>query len=432
MIRKKKYSIELYFIFLVVILTITDLIILYNIPFLRQTLAFIVFTTLPGIIILHALKINNIGLLKMFILAVGLSVAFLMFSGLFINFLYPIIEKPLSLIPVLVSFHIFLMLLIVIAYIRNEDDNDFFTDFNINIDLRNKLACAFYFPILFPLAAVFGTFLMNTQGNNAIILLMLFLIPVYVITIVYFSDKIHEATYPVAIWMIGMSLLLMHGLTSHHLMGRDLYGEYYCFQLALENYHWAISDYYHANNSCLSVTILPMVYYTLSSINSEYIFKFFFGLIGSIVPLAVYIIATKYVGKKYAFFSALLFIFQFAFIYSQQSSVKQEIATVFFTLCVLIFFFDLKISLLNKKIILSIFMFAVIVSHYTTSYIFFILLVVASIANFFRGVINNEIVKRPINISITILFFTVIFFWYSQITRIPFFAGVNFFQSNIQ
>ncbi|MDL1968668.1 MAG: DUF2206 domain-containing protein [Deltaproteobacteria bacterium] len=428
MIRKNKIGIELYFLFLIVIFVITDLIILYNIPFLRQILAFIIFTTLPGIVILHTLKINNIGFLKMFVLAVGLSVAFLMFSGLFINYLYPIIEKPLSLIPVLVSFNIILMLLIVIAYVRNKDNTDFFNNFYINIDLKNKLACAFFFPFLFPFAAVLGTFLMNTRGNNVIILLLLFLIPVYIIAIVYLSDRIHKATYPVAIWMIGMSLLLMHGLTSYHLMGRDVHGEYYCFQLALENYHWTISDYYHANNSCLSVTILPMVYYTLSSINSEYIFKLFFGLIGSITPIAVYIISKKYIGARYAFLASLLFIFQFAFIYSQQSSTKQEIATVFFTLCILIFF-DLKINILNKKIILSIFMFSVIVSHYTTSYIFFIFLMITSIVSLFEGVKNDETIKKPINISITILFFTVIFFWYSQITRVPFLAGVNFIEA---
>ena len=171
-----------------------------------------------------------------------------------------------------------------------------------------------------------------------------------------------------------------------------------------------------------------MVYYTLSSINSEYIFKLFFGLIGSITPIAVYIISKKYIGARYAFLASLLFIFQFAFIYSQQSSTKQEIATVFFTLCILIFF-DLKINILNKKIILSIFMFSVIVSHYTTSYIFFIFLMITSIVSLFEGVKNDETIKKPINISITILFFTVIFFWYSQITRVPFLAGVNFIEA---
>jgi len=425
MIRKKEWRIGLYFIFLIVILIITDLIIFYDIPFLRQIIAFITFTTLPGIIILATLKMNNLGILKWFVLAVGISVAFLIFGGLLINFSYPLVPKPLSLMPVLFSFNIILILLIIIAYIRNKDDPGFLNNYDIHLNLRNKLASAFFFPILFPFAAVFGTFLMNTQGNNIILLIMLILIPVYLVAIVCLSDRVHEATYPVAIWMIGMSLLFMHGLTSYHLMGRDIHGEYYCFQLALKNYHWVISDYYHVNNSCLSVTILPMVYYTLSGINSEYIFKLFYGLIGSITPLVIYIISIKYIGKKYAFFAALLFIFQLAFIYSQQSSTKQEIATVFFALCILILF-DLKISLLNKRILLSIFMFSVIVSHYTTSYIFLIYLVISSIVNIFEGLRNNEKKKKPLNTGITILFFSVIFFWYSQITRVPFSSGMSF------
>ncbi|MCD4844712.1 MAG: DUF2206 domain-containing protein [Methanosarcinales archaeon] len=320
--------------------------------------------------------------------------------------------------------------MIIIAYCKNKDDAGFFSNFDIDLDLRNKLTSVFFFPILFPFAAVFGTFLMNTQENNIIILVMLLLIPIYIITIFYFSDQVHEATYPVAIWMIGLSLLLMHGLTSNHIMGRDIHGEYYCFQLVLDDFHWDISKNYDANNSCLSVTILPMIYYTLSNISSEYIFKLFYGLIGSITPLVVYIISKKYIGVKYAAIAALLFIFQFAFIYSQQSSTKQEIAIVFFALCILIFF-DLKISLLNKRVLLSIFMFSVIVSHYTTSYVFFIYLVIASIVNKFEKLRNNDTMKKPINMSVTFLFFSVIFFWCSQITSVPFSSGIFFFKQTL-
>ena len=50
---------------------------------------------------------------------------------------------------------------------------------------------------------------MNTSQNNVILLLMLFLIPVYLVLVVYLKDKVHSATYPLAVWMIGMAMILM-------------------------------------------------------------------------------------------------------------------------------------------------------------------------------------------------------------------------------
>ena len=373
MVEIKNLDAKQYFAVLVAIIVLADLVILLNIPLLRQILGFLCFTIIPGLLILHILKLNKIEFLKKFVLSIGLSVSFLIFAGLLVNSFYPLILKPLSLEPILISFNVILIVLAFIAYRRNKNDFDITDVFNFKLDLRGRLASPLIFPIIFPFMAVFGTHLMNTEGNNIILLAMLSLIPAYVVAVVILRDKVPEATYPVAIWMIGMSLLLMHGLTSYHLMGRDVHIEFYCFRLALSDFHWDISQYYNGYNACLSVTILPMIYHTLSNINSEYIFKMFFGLIGSITPLGVYIISKKYIGKRYAFFASLLLIFQLAFIYSMQSSTRQEIATLFFVLAILILF-DVEVDKLSKKILFLIFMFSVVVSHYTTAYIFFILM----------------------------------------------------------
>ncbi len=431
MVEIKNLDAKQYFTVLIAIIVLADLVILLNIPLLRQILGFLCFTTVPGLLILHILKFNKIEFLKKFVLSVGLSVAFLMFAGLLVNSFYPLILKPLSLDPILISFNVILLILIFIAYKRNRNDFDVKDVFNFKLDLKGKLASPLIFPIIFPFMSVFGTYLMNTQGNNIILLAMLFLIPAYVVAVVYLRERIPDATYPVAVWMIGMSLLLMHGLTSYHLMGRDVHTEFYCFRLALSNFHWDISKYYNSCNACLSVTILPMVYHTLSNINGEYIFKLFFGLIGSITPLGIYIISKKYIGKRYAFFASLLLIFQLAFIYSMQSSTKQEIATLFFVLAILVLF-DVEVDKLSKKILFLIFMFSVVVSHYATAYIFFILMAMILLTLSSRSFFTTEKASKFITAGITVLFFSVIFFWYSQVTQAPFNSGVNFFEQTFR
>ena len=416
MIKMGDLNSKQYFLITIPILLLTDLVILLNIPFLRQILGFLVFTIVPGLLILDILKLNKIEFIKKFVLSVGLSVAFLILAGLLVNCFYPVVLKPLSLAPILISFNIILIILAFIAYKRNKDDFDINNIFNFKLDLKDKLTTPLLFPILFPFIAVFGTYLMNTKGNNTILLTMLFLIPAYAITVVILRDRTPKSTYPMAIIMMGISLLFMHALTSNYLNGRDIHIEYYVFKLTTNNLHWDISNYQHAYNACLSVAILPTIYKFLLGIEGLYIFKIVYPLLGAVTPLVCYIIFKKYIGEKYAFLASFFFMAQTPFIYTIQGTVRTELAMLFFAIAILVFFDD-EIDKLNKKILFLIFMFAVVVSHYSTSYIFFIMLFVLWLGSIKKISESN---KNYITATIVVLLFALIFFWYSQITIVPF------------
>ena len=370
--RMKEMNAKEWLMLVISMLFLTDIVTFLNVPFLREIISFMFFTIVPGAIILHILRLNKINFLKKVVLSVGLSISFIIFAGLILNGLYPILIKPLSLVPLLVSFNLILIVLALIAYWRNKDDFDARDIFNLNLDMANKLKSPMIFPVIFPFMAVLGTYLMNTTQNNIILMAMLFLIPAYIIAVVYLKDRIHHATYPIALSMIGMSLLLMNGLTSNYIMGRDVHYEYYVFQVTLSHFHWNISDYYSAYNACLSLTILPAVYNVLTGVSGQYVFKLLFGILGSVLPLIVYIVAQKYVSKKYAFLATLLLVFQIFFVYLL-GCIRQEIAIIFFFLAIMILF-DKELNKSSRKILFLIFMFSIVVSHYTTSYVSFILI----------------------------------------------------------
>ena len=423
MVEIKNLDVKQYFTVLMAIVLLTDLIILLNVPFLRQILGFLCFTIIPGLLILHILKLNKIEFLKKFVLSVGLSVAFLMFGGLLVNSFYPLILKPLSLAPILISFTIILIILAFIAYKRNKDDFDVGDVFNFKMDLKDKLTFPLIFSFLFPFMAVFGTYLMNTQGNNIILMIMLFLIPAYIVAVVFLRDKIPESTYPIAILMIGIALLFMFSLRSNHIIGMDAHTEYYIFQLITSNLHWDMSIFRHAYTACLSVTLLSAIYQSLSNMNGEYIYKIVYALIYSITPLGVYVLSKKYVGGLYAFLASIFFISQERFI-SITINLRTDIAIFFFVLAMMVFFDD-KIDNVNKKLLFVIFMFSVIVSHYSTSYIFFFIML-----GVFAGMkllTKKQSLKKAISLTLMLLFFASIFFWYSQVTEAPFSAGIHFF-----
>lgn len=418
-----------------------DGIILANVPVLNQVLTNLYLLLIPGLLVLIILKLDGISFIKKFLISLGISITSLIFLGLVINSFYPVISRPLSLIPLLTIFNIMIIGLISIAYKFNKAGFNLNRLFDINLDIKNKSIVTFIFPVIFPIFAILGTYLMNTWENNIILLVMLLLISIYIIFLFYMKEeRIPTSTYPFAVWMISLGLLLMHGLTSYHIMGNDIHNEFYSFQVTLNNFHWAASQYYSSSNSVLSVTVLPMVFYTLSKVNAEYIFKLLYAIIGSIIPLCVYVISKKYLNHKYAFAAALFFIFQVAFIYNLLSSTKTLIAIFFFSLAVMLIFDD-EIKEFPRKILFIFFVMALVLCHYTTSYVFVTLLLAVFVLSllfkidflkrFNKAKINSSISSNFFTFGIAIMVIALIFAWYSQLTSSPGSNTVQFIESTI-
>lgn len=412
---------------IILLMLLTDAAILLNVPFLRPILAFLFFTVIPGLLILQIMGVNIVHNLKKLVLSVGLSISFLMFLGLLLNSLYPYLLKPLGLYPLIILSNIFIAILTFVAHKR---DNNWLIirNINLNLDLKDKLSSIIIFPMIFPFMAVLGTHLMNADGNNIILLLLIFLIPIYIVIMIYLKDRIHNFTYPFSLWMIGLTLLLINGLTSYHVMGRDVHTEFFVFHTTLTHLHWDISKYLDPYNLCISITILPTIYQVLMNFNNEYIFKLVFALIGSVIPLITYIIFEKVIGKTYAFYASLLFLFQIFFI-TLLGAVRQEFAFIFFFLAIFVFF-DNEINKNARKILFVIFMLSVILSHYSTSYIAIALLTLILFAPFLKSLI----VERRLNFTnfeIIIPLFVFIAIWYIFAAQIQVHAANSVVTSTI-
>ena len=428
MFEISKFKLWDWILLVIFLLFLMDLSVIFNIPFLRPAFTFLFLTFIPGILILQILRLNKIELLKKMVLWVGLSLAFLMITGIILNTLYPILITPLSLIPVLITLNIFIILLSVIVYLRNSATfNESFGDYKFSLD--DKLYFPLIFPFIFPILAVLGTYLMNISQNNILLLIMLLLIPLYLIVVVVLRDRIHPATYAFALWLIGLSLLLMQGLTSSNLMGRDVHEEYYCFQLVQYYSHWDLNNYYNSINACLSVTILPQVYQVISGLGGEYVFKLFMALIGSVTPLIVYLVARKYLVSKYAFLGALLFIFQLFFL-SLLGAVRQEIATIFFFLAVLVIF-DFEMSKWPRKLLIIIFLFSMLISHYSTAYVAFILILPILLWPFFDKLIRERRLDFT-NFDLILISLALIIIWYVLVAKVQFASGAEVVAQTVQ
>ena len=411
-----------WFIITSIILLLTNLAILLNISFLRQVLGFLFLTLLPGLLLLQILKLNRIDSTEKFVLSVGLSISFLTFFGLFINnfslnFNY---LTPLTTIPLLIAFNLAFVVLWIVGYKINKAP--IFSLPNLNLSALEK---AFLIvPTLFPVLSIFGTNLMNTTGNNAVLMILLFLIPAYVVFICFFNQKIPERIYPVVIFLIGVSLVLVYALRTNHIMGYDINYEYYFFQTTLNNSHWSVFGH-STLDACLSISLLPTIYQSILNIYPEFLFKILYSLIYSISPLIVYILSAKYIGKSYAFLASCFFMFQFNFLLAEQNP-RTNTAILFFALAMMTLFND-KIDPLRKRILFILFMASCLVSHYSTTYIFFFILLGVFIG---MEILSKKYrVKKVVSLTMVFLFFAFVFFWYSQVTETAFNVGVSFIEN---
>ena len=94
-----------------------------EVPFIRQVVGFVYLTFIPGIVILRLLRIHGQSTIVTLLYAVGLSIAFLMFLGLLINFALPLvgISEPLSCLPLVITTSVIVLALCALSYWRDRD-----------------------------------------------------------------------------------------------------------------------------------------------------------------------------------------------------------------------------------------------------------------------------------------------------------------------
>jgi uncharacterized membrane protein len=258
--RVKLFNLNRYNLFIVLALffVIVNILVGFNLNFLyiRQILGFLFLILIPGLLIMLCFKIRKVGFWEYLVYTIGLSVAFIMFAGLAVNWTLPLLhitDKPLSLYPILICFDLFLIILGVVAWKRNQDlEHEFTTP---KLDKLNNIF--FIIPMLFPVLSILGAFILNNHGPNFLTMIMLGGIAVYVLFLVIFRKRLNENIWPWALYWMGLALLLMYSMRSWYIFGSDITSEYYFFtkSISLWNPNFPLNAY----NACLSITILPSV-----------------------------------------------------------------------------------------------------------------------------------------------------------------------------
>jgi uncharacterized membrane protein len=155
---------------------------------------------------------------------------------------------------------------------------------------------------------------------------------------------------------------------------------------------------------------------------AEFLYKILHSVLCSVLPVIIYVIAKKYVKEGYAFLASMYFMSNHVFFWTGFNG-RANTAILFFAFAMMVLFND-RIEPLKKRILFIIFMAACMVSHYANTYIFFFVML--------GTLVGMEILskkyhcKKEISLTVVILFFAMIFFWYSQVTESAFNVGISF------
>lgn len=339
--------------------------------YLFSFFVFLFFVTIPGLLILFMIKDKLRGLWTFLVYSIGISLSFLIFTGLLFNYVgYGLLHSPaLDKERLSIFYFIIISLLITISYIKSKN-------LSLRVDLTkvNFYKLLFYgYPVLILLISTLGTIFLNNTGNNILTLAALFGIVISLLVTILFYQKVNENFLPYSIYFYGLSILLMLSLRSLYVSGWDIQSEFHVFQLTKNLGYWSPNNADYAYNACLSITLLPTIISRLTSFPDDYIFKLLYQLLFAIAPLVVFLNFKKFAHSIIAYFAVVYIIAQPLFIQPMTALMRQEIAFIFFILMI----FTLFNKELKTKIRVPLFLLfglSMVVSHYSTTYIAIIIL----------------------------------------------------------
>ena len=328
---------------------------------------FIFLITLPGILILIMMKIKKLNFWEYLVYMISLSITFLLFGGLLINWILPLlgIPNPLSLYNIMISFDIIFLIIGLIGY---------FNKFNMSITIKpikfdwfNRMLLII--PLIFPILSILGALSLNNNDPNTLTMFLYWSIAIYFFIIIIFRKKINKNIFPYALFMISLSLLLSTSMRSWYVFGSDIQNEQMMFETTLAGHQWSMSNFSkHPYNACLSITILPTIFSLFMSINNQYIFKILFQILFALFPVTLYLLFRRFTNDIYSFLASFIIISYPVFFLVMPMHNRQEIALLFFSMSILSLFIS-NIREDFKDLLFMIFGLSITISHYSTTYI---------------------------------------------------------------
>ncbi len=224
-----------------------------------------------------------------------------------------------------------------------------------------------YFSILMVVVASFGSILMNQYQNNIVNLLFWGLVLI-ASSVLVLEKGLTLQSKMVLIFGISLSCLLNVTLISNFLTGWDIFYEYSVGNMTIATGVWNI-DLGSNVNAMLSIAVLAPAISWIGNIDLLWVLKLVYPVIYALVPIGVFVFASRMTNQTAGVIGALLFILIQGFLFEMPSIARQEIAELFLITILIVAMLD-DFSNYQKASLGILFGFGLITSHYATTLLF--------------------------------------------------------------
>ena len=266
--------------------------------------------------------------------SLGATLLALVVGGLVLDLALPALgmAHPLTLIPILVMVDVIAVVLMGWRISRGADRG--FWPSALRSTGRRERRVLVVSATCVPLV-VLGANRLNNGAGDVVTLIGLSGVVVAFTLLYWWRASLRDWVVSVAIYPLGLSLLLATSLRGWYVTGHDIQREYTVFQLTKDHGLWSIDSFRDAYNACLSITILPTEVWQLVRVDDPYIYKLFFQLLFAACPIMVYLLARRYWSQQVAILAVVYFVGFPTFFTDMPFLNRQEIGFVFLGLAYL-------------------------------------------------------------------------------------------------
>ncbi len=349
-----------------VLLVVLDLAIASSHLFLASRLcALVLVVLLPGATIVGASRVRLESRVSQFALVIGAGLASLMGWALLASVLLPHlgVPRPLETLPLAVAINA----IVIAAAFAGPNGHDPVLELVHGQRSRSSMLVSAGC-VLLPLAGVAGVERLNNGRGGTMVLVVVLVTLLLLGVAIWKAGLWSDSRVQLILFSAGLTLIYLYTYRGNHLFGSDIQREFQRFSVTASAGRWTPPTNGDPYAAMLSITALPTVLVKTSGVSGIYLFKGFYPLLLAAVPPLTYGFARRWVPARPAMIATVYLVVLSQFSQQLSSIARQEVALFFFAL-LLVVLFDEGIRARKRTVVAIAVLGAMVVSHYTTSYI---------------------------------------------------------------
>jgi uncharacterized membrane protein len=325
-----------------------------------QVLLLPLLLTLPGIVLLRALRVPGRAVSSFPVYVPCASLVVLIATGLTVDLVGPLVgvTEPLRAGPLLAGLELTCLALWTSSLSAPPDTA---------IPWRSLSRPArLVWPLVLPLMAVAGALWLNNGHGNGLAVITVCAVIIALIWAFLYAPRLDKTLLAVTLYAAGLAMTWSSSLRGELVYGFDISTEYHDMNQAVVTGIWHTAHASDIYGAMLSVTVLPAELHALSGMPGLLLFNVVYPALYALFPVGVFSLARRILSRRWALLAPIFIMGEY--FAGMEGAARVEIAFLFFVALVAAVL-DIRISKRSRWVLVALLGMAVSVSHYSTDYI---------------------------------------------------------------